>query len=205
MLFFGPLYNWLAAHYAMQINHFALVKLILTALDKTIFYFLVFAFFRLLWLFGVRHRRSLASEVSVWLFVFYMLLVFMGTTFRDAYFPWQIELHLHRPLSDINLIFLKETWKMIYAPSHLDFYYNSLGNVLCFVPFGLLFPLVFSKKATAAKTILLGMGWSITIEICQFFLATGVTDIDDVFFNTIGASCGYLLYRLFKRVKKEIS
>ncbi|MFC2677029.1 MAG: hypothetical protein ACFN39_11555, partial [Lacticaseibacillus rhamnosus] len=27
------------------------------------------------------------------------------------------------------------------APSHLDFFYNSFGNVLCFVPFGIFFPI----------------------------------------------------------------
>lgn len=39
MLFLGPLYSFLAKQYATNINHFALVKLTLLALDKTIFYF----------------------------------------------------------------------------------------------------------------------------------------------------------------------
>lgn len=37
MLFFGPLYNFLAERYATSINHFALVKLTFLALDKTFF------------------------------------------------------------------------------------------------------------------------------------------------------------------------
>ena len=200
MLFLGPLYSFLAKQYATSINHFALVKLTFLALDKTIFYFLIFAILRLFWLLLIRHRRSVRSEAGVWLFAFYLILILMLTTFRDTYFPWQIDFHFSRPLSDINLIFMKETWKLIYAPSRLDFFYNSFGNILCFVPFGILFPIVFSKKAAFIKTAILGMLTSIGIEMLQFFLATGVSDIDDVFFNTCGAVIGYGIYKFFQKL-----
>jgi glycopeptide antibiotics resistance protein len=94
---------------------------------------------------------------------------------------------------------MKETWKLVYAPSRLDFFYNSFGNILCFVPFGILFPIVFSKKQSFVKTVLIGMLFSINIETLQFLLETGVSDIDDVFFNTCGAVLGYLIYRLFRK------
>lgn len=199
MLFFGPIYNFLAKRYATSINHFALVKLTLMALDKTVFYFLIFAVLRLIWLLFIRRRRSLKSEASVWIFAFYMILVLMLTTFRDTYFPWQLVFNFNRPLSDVNLVFMKETWKLVYAPSRLDFFYNSFGNILCLVPFGILFPIVFSKKQSFLKTVLLGMLLSIGIETLQFLLETGVSDIDDVFFNTCGAILGYLIYRLFRK------
>ena len=199
MLFFGPIYNFLAKRYATSINHFALVKLTLMALDKTVFYFLIFAVLRLIWLLFIRRRRSLKSEASVWIFAFYMILVLMLTTFRDTYFPWQLVFNFNRPLSDVNLVFMKETWKLVYAPSRLDFFYNSFGNILCLVPFGILFPIVFSKKQSFLKTVLLGILLSIGIETLQFLLETGVSDIDDVFFNTCGAILGYLIYRLFRK------
>ncbi|KAA8811675.1 VanZ family protein, partial [Lactobacillus crispatus] len=91
MLFLGPLYSFLAKQYATNINHFALVKLTLLALDKTIFYFLIFAVLRLIWLLLVRRRRSIRSEASVWVFSFYIILVLMLTTFRNTYFPWQLD------------------------------------------------------------------------------------------------------------------
>lgn len=199
MLFFGPIYNFLAKRYATSINHFALVKLTLMALDKTVFYFLIFAVLRLIWLLFIRRRRSLKSEASVWIFAFYMILVLMLTTFRDTYFPWQLVFNFNRPLSDVNLVFMKETWKLVYAPSRLDFFYNSFGNILCLIPFGILFPIVFSKKQSFVRTVLIGMLFSISIETLQFLLETGVSDIDDVFFNTCGAILGYLIYRLFRK------
>lgn len=54
MLFLAPLYNYLASQYATRINHFALIKLTLQGLDKTIFYFLLFALVRVIWLLAVR-------------------------------------------------------------------------------------------------------------------------------------------------------
>lgn len=202
MLFLGPLYTFLSQTYATRINHFALIKLGLLALDKTIFYFLIFAVIRLIWLLFVRRRRSIRSEASVWLLAFYVILILMFTTFRDSYFPWQLNFHFSRPLSDINLVFLKETWKMVYAQSEVDFIYNCFGNVLCFLPLGFLAPIVFSKKQTFFRVVLGGLIFSIIIETLQFLLETGVSDIDDVFFNTCGMVIGYLLYRIVKKLIK---
>ena len=203
MLLFGPLYNLLARFYATRINHFALIKLTLLALDKTFFYFLIFAIARLIWLLCVRRRRSLKSEAGVWVLVFYVLLLLMFTTFRDSYFPWQMNFHFDRPLGQINFVFLKETWKLIYAPSKVDFIYNCFGNILCFLPIGFLLPLVFSKKQNFLRVVGAGMLFSIMIETLQFLLETGVSDIDDVFFNTCGVIAGYLLFLAFKRIKNN--
>ncbi|BAQ57462.1 conserved hypothetical protein [Lactobacillus acetotolerans] len=203
MLFLGPLYNLLARLYATRINHFALIKLSLLAIDKTILYFLIFVVLRLIWLLFVRRRRTIRSEAMLWLFAFYIILVLMLTTFRDTYFPWQLTFHFDRPLSDINLVFMKETWKMFYAQSRVDFIYNSFGNVLCFIPIGLLTPIVFSKKQTFWRVILFGIIFSVIIEGMQFLLETGVSDIDDVFFNTCGTILGYLLYLVYKRIRKN--
>lgn len=202
MLFLGPLYSFLSGKFATRINHFALIKLILMALDKTILYFLIFAIIRLIWLLCVRRRRSIRSEAGVWLFAFYLILLLMFTTFRDSYFPWQLNFHFNRPLSDINLVFLKKTWQLVFAQSEVDFIYNCLGNICCFLPLGFLAPIVFSKKQTFLRVIIGGILLSVMIESLQFLLATGVSDIDDVFFNTCGMVIGYLLYLLYRKIRK---
>lgn len=94
MLFLAPLYNYLASQYATRINHFALIKLTLQGLDKTIFYFLLFALVRVIWLLAVRKRRGLWSEFGLWLFAFYFLLVLMLTTFRIILLPLGTEFPL---------------------------------------------------------------------------------------------------------------
>ncbi len=194
MIFLQPIYQYLLSHYAMRINHFALIKLILFAVDKTLFYFLIFIFVRLLYFLLNKRKRNLKKEALLWLFTFYLLLLLMLTTFRDTYFPWQLVFSWKRPLSDINLIFMKETFKLVDAPSKLDFFYNSFGNIVWFVPFGFLFPFFCDKTRHFWSTLFLGFLLSLAIETLQFFLRTGVSDIDDVFFNTLGTGLGYMLY-----------
>ena len=205
MLFLGPLYNLFSSILATRINHFALVKLTILALDKTLFYFLIFVIIRLIWLLSIRHRRSLKSEACVWLLAFYTIFILMFTTFRNTYFPWQLNFNFSRPISDANFIFLKETWKLVYAQSELDFFYNSLGNILCFIPLGFLTPIVFSKKENFLKILVAGILFSVLIETLQFLLATGVSDIDDVFFNTIGVVIGYFFYRIGKKIYNKFN
>ena len=173
------------------------------AFDKTMFYFLFFMVIRLIWLMTIRSRRTIKSEAAVWLFAFYLILVLMLTTFRNTYFPWNLTFNLHRPLSEINFVFLKETWKMYHAQSRLDFVYNSFGNVLCFVPFGFLSPFVFAKKQTFGRVLLAGLIFSLFIETMQFLLETGVSDIDDVFFNSCGAAIGYFLYWVVMLIRRK--
>lgn len=204
MLFLQPFYDILSHNLAGRINHFALIKLIFYSLDKTIFYFIIFAILRLCWLLFVRHRRSLFSEVCVWVFAFYVILLLMLTTFRDTYFPWQLNFNFNRPLSDANFVFMKETLKLTKAASLLDFFYNSLGNILWFIPFGFLFPIVIMQKHCFRITFLTGLIFSITIETMQFVLATGVSDIDDVFFNVCGAIVGYGIYFVIFKTKAAI-
>ena len=198
MLFLQPLYEYIFHHYAAHINHFALIKLILYSLDKTLFYFIIFVIIRLCWLLLVRHRRTLKSEAFVWVFSFYIILLLMLTVFRDTYFPWLLTFNFHRSLSDINVVFMKETLKLTHGQSLLDFFYNSLGNVLWFIPFGFLFPTVIQKKSMV-ETILAGGCLSVIIESLQFVLETGVSDIDDVFFNVCGTIIGFILYRIIYR------
>lgn len=200
MIFLSPFYDFLARRFALQINHFALVKLVMVSLDKTIFYTLLFGVVRIVWLFLIKRRRSHLSEAGVWIFVSYLIFILAVTTFRESYFPWQLTFNWNRPLSDINLIFLKETWKLTQGVTLFDFIYNSFGNILCFVPFGLLFPNLIRKKTCFLRTAFSGMLLSLFIETMQFGLNTGVSDIDDVFFNTSGAILGYLIYLFCKKI-----
>ena len=201
MIFLQPFYQYIVTHFSDRINHFPLVKLVFFSVDKTLFYFLIFAVLRLVWLLAVKKRRRIWSEFSVWVFVFYMLLLLSLTVFRDTYFPWQLRFYFNRPLEQINWSFLSETLKLTKGASLLDFVYNLFGNIVWFVPFGFLLPQVWRKLASWWKTILLGVGVSVLIEGMQFVLWTGVSDLDDVFFNFIGTLIGYVLFSL--TVKKR--
>ena len=52
------------------------------------------------------------------------------------------------------------------------------------------------RRWNFAETLLLGFLTLVGIEALQYFLRTGVTDIDDVLLNSLGAALGCLLILL---------
>ncbi|WP_125604263.1 VanZ family protein [Lapidilactobacillus bayanensis] len=195
MYLLTPIYQYVYEHYGNSFNHFPLIRLIFYSLDKTIIYFLIFAVLRGLYLRVKKRRFNWQHELLLGLFVFYVLLLLALTVFRGIYFPWQIKLYLHRSLSEINLTPFVETLKLQNGLSNLDFIYNLYGNIAWFVPFGFLLPLLRRKRGFLI-TVFSGAVLSLMIETIQFFIGTGVTDIDDLIFNTTGALLGYLLFWL---------
>ena len=69
-------------------------------------------------------------------------------------------------------------------------------NILLFVPFGYLLPSLFPSKRWW-QVILLGLAFSLTIELLQLITRLGYADVDDLINNTLGAAIGFLSYKLF--------
>jgi hypothetical protein len=69
-----------------------------------------------------------------------------------------------------------------------------LGNLLIFVPIGLLVSVLFRDLRSGWKMLLVGAGISLTIEVLQLILAVRVFDIDDILLNALGTWLGYLLF-----------
>lgn len=87
-----------------------------------------------------------------------------------------------------------------------------IGNLLIFVPIGLLAGILFKDLRSGWKMLLVGVGISLTIEILQLILAVRVFDVDDILLNALGTWLGYLLFlgvnalppfrRLFESIAK---
>lgn len=204
MIFLGPLYDYIYKLYAMKINHFPLIRLSFYAVDKAILYTLFYIVLRYIWIKIKKKKTSFSRELGLIVFTFYLFLLFALTVFRDGYFIWQFKFYFHRPLSQINLIPLIETFKLSKGQSLVDFFYNLYGNIVWFVPMGAFIPALTERHFGFFKVVLIGALISTSIETLQFILNTGVTDIDDVIFNTLGAAVGYLLYFVGKWIKKLI-
>ena len=85
-----------------------------------------------------------------------------------------------------------------------DWYFlkiNIIGNIAIFMPLGFFPPLLF-HNINLKKTLLIGLLSSLTIEICQI-PQLRITDIDDLWLNTLGAFAGYLVYLILKRILKN--
>lgn len=84
---------------------------------------------------------------------------------------------------------------------------NLFGNFIAFMPLGLLLPTLFEKLRTPIRFLLF-----MTIVIClmesmQYFLKTGVCDIDDLMLNLSGACLAFHLWRRHqdKKIRRSAS
>ncbi len=135
-------------------------------------------------------------EAMLWVFVFYVIFLYQITVFRYGINPalwraWQ------EPFESINLTPFVHTIKLYYAYTKWFFVYNLLGNILWFVPLGAMLPTLTTKSGRRRgfwMTSLIGLCCSLSIEILQFVFATGISDVDDLIFNTLGTMAGYIIF-----------
>ena len=87
---------------------------------------------------------------------------------------------------------------------------NLLGNVICFMPFGFVIPILSCRHRNIFKMTVLSFVCSITIELTQLVTKLGSCDVDDVILNTLGGIVGYILFcicfgimHIFMRTNKK--
>lgn len=71
-----------------------------------------------------------------------------------------------------------------------------LENILLFIPFGFLLPLVFRPARHIRIMLLMAVLYSSAIEITQVYTGMGYGQIDDIITNVLGAGIGYDLWLL---------
>lgn len=99
---------------------------------------------------------------------------------------------------------------MLFAKSRLqtrDIVANILGNIVGFIPFGILIPILFRKFNTAGKVIGLGFVLSLFFEIVQLLTVLGNFDVDDLMLNTFGSAVGFFIFWLERTyaMRKEMA
>ncbi|WP_461205814.1 VanZ family protein [Clostridium sp. DL1XJH146] len=74
---------------------------------------------------------------------------------------------------------------------------NILGNIIAFGPFGFLLPIIIDKIKRVKSVVIFSLILSLTFELVQLFANLGEFDIDDILLNTLGAICGYMIFKGF--------
>jgi glycopeptide antibiotics resistance protein len=141
--------------------------------------------------------------VCLVLFTFYLLLLTKNILFKKnlAYY----KNYFHREYRQYSV---KSGWKQANTKpfSTIRLFYNSrnmnteykannlLGNLLGFVPFGILFPFLLPWFRHGSKIILSGFLLSLGYELTQLLFGLGIFDVDDLILNTAGSFAGYCIF-----------
>ncbi|MGX6444627.1 VanZ family protein [Neobacillus sp. K501] len=80
---------------------------------------------------------------------------------------------------------------------------NLAGNIIGFIPFGFILPLLSKRVFKLSTVILLTFCLSLTYEILQLVFEFGSFDVDDLILNTLGGILGYIPIKLIRFFKKN--
>lgn len=137
--------------------------------------------------FKAKRIISIRHFLWVYVFLFYLSLVYGVTQIATVWDISRYETWIR--VSQINLNLFDTAGSTAY-----------LLNIVLFMPLGFLLPTIWSQFRKMKNTVCAGFFFSLAIELNQL-LNNRITDIDDLFTNTLGAIIGYVLYRvLFKMI-----
>jgi glycopeptide antibiotics resistance protein len=75
---------------------------------------------------------------------------------------------------------------------------NLAGNIIGFIPFGVILPLLSKRVFKFNTVILLTFCLSLTYEVLQLVFEFGSFDVDDLILNTLGGILGYFPIKIFR-------
>lgn len=140
-----------------------------------------------------REQKDMIRKGS-WLFFFiYMAIMVYFLFFSEGF---------HRTdgtLYQYNMNLFQEIERGFWCLQHGNIEYfviNVVMNVVAFVPFGFILPIISPNNRKIFHVFLLSLETTLVIEIIQMVFQVGIFDVDDIFMNTLGGTLGYLVYAL---------
>lgn len=143
-------------------------------------------FLPVLWL--VQHfafHRELRYILEECIFGFYILSVFAAVGFPSFWYF----------VVDFGMNLIPFAWLVHFSTGYMM---NMILNVVLFLPFGLLLPMLGERWKSLKTVTLTGFLFSFFIEIMQFF-SFRTTDVDDLIMNTFGAAAGFGIWKLLSK------
>lgn len=126
---------------------------------------------------------SRSKNIFLWsIFIVYILLLLRITLFRSDF-------GTHPLFRYGQVLWIPFTSTVKYFRYSFTFFlYIFVGNIIWFVPLGMLLPMLTGCGKWA---ILYSFLLSLAIETGQFIFGTGVTEVEDLILNTLGGAMGY--------------
>lgn len=140
-----------------------------------------------------RETKKKIKTAGAVLFVLYILALIYFLFFADRYGQMAFaEREYH-----YNLVFFQEIrrfWTYREQLGILAVASNLLGNVVGFMPFGMILPLICRNARGFFFITFSGFTLSLCVEVTQLMTKLGSFDVDDLIMNTLGTAAGYLIF-----------
>lgn len=145
-----------------------------------------------------RYRRIIKKVLKVLWWSYFAVVVYV--LLLRPYSPVRVHAGM------INLMPFKQIITYIVRFGHYNFdtwFYNLIGNIILFMPFGFMLPLYYRKGNNVKSNLFYTFMLSFFIEFSQNILLRGVFDVDDIILNVLGGLLGFGVYKLFFHLLKH--
>lgn len=141
-------------------------------------------------------------NLGILLFIAYVLLLVYFLFFSEAYGRTAAEEGIYR-YNLTPLLEIRRFWVYREQLGTFAVLTNILGNVIGFIPFGFILPVIIRKSRSPFVIILSGFLLSLCVEIIQLVTKVGCFDVDDLILNTLGAAIGYLGFAVCDYLRRK--
>lgn len=149
-----------------------------------------------------KNRKKSIRILEIVLFAVYLILLCyflfiaerMGRSFAERTYHYNL-----MPFKEI-----RRFWTYRNTLGYWSVFLNLVGNVVAFLPFGILLPRLFPRCRKFLLTTLFSFEFSLCVEFIQLVGKVGSFDVDDLLLNTLGGALGFLIYRFVVWAAKSV-
>ena len=149
-----------------------------------------------------RSRREKTLRLAFWLYCAFLfwLLFFRSSGWIDG-LRYEDQLRNNINLTPLYTIsnYLRVVIKRTNDNVLVHCVINLLGNVLLFIPVGVLMPKIWPKQRNFFRFFVSCAGIMFLVEVLQLFTLLGSFDVDDLILNLLGMTLGFIGYQLFRK------
>lgn len=141
------------------------------------------------------------KKLWVVLFLAYLILLFyflffsegLGRVNTDAEYRYNLTLFRE----------IRRFWEYRHVLGFKAVFLNLAGNVIAFMPFGFLLPLISGSRTNWFATTVCAFAFSLFAETVQLVLKLGSFDVDDLLLNTVGGLLGYIVCAACAKIREN--
>lgn len=142
-----------------------------------------------------------------WIFYLYVLIIIRLIVLKYPYRElqniisgWRRDV-VWEGLKSANFELFRTIKMYIHYYRQLNSFENLFGNLLVFIPYGMLYPLAFPGKKSRFFFVPVTVLFVVGIELFQLLSAFGKFDVDDILLNCLGAAVGMIFMIAIPKIK----
>lgn len=131
-----------------------------------------------------------------YLFMLYLMIALKEVVGFPCLYDWHI-------LSSLNQSIFNPAINLTPFSDGIDI--SSILNIIFFMPFGFLLPMLWKRYRRLLPTLFTGLAFSMIIEFGQLFVRFRSTDVNDLIMNTLGTILGWIIFKFISKIFNKLS